>query len=44
MTKTTCVAAGSCMGITMCTNDMECPAGQHCTPFGKAGNQVGGCM
>jgi hypothetical protein len=44
MTHTTCVATGMCTGITMCTSDGECPNGQHCTPFSKAGNQVGGCM
>ncbi len=44
MTGTTCVAAGGCTGITICTADAECPTGQHCTPFTKAGNQVGGCM
>jgi hypothetical protein len=43
MTKTQCVATGACTGIVMCTSDTECPSGQHCTPFGKAGNQVGGC-
>jgi len=44
MTGTKCQAAGSCVGIQMCTSDGECPAGKTCTPFGKAGNQVGGCM
>jgi Cys-rich repeat protein len=44
MTQTTCVAAGSCAGIVMCTSDSECPSGQKCTAFSKAGNQVGGCM
>jgi len=44
MTSTSCVASGSCTGIVMCTSDSECPSGQHCTPFRKAGNQVGGCM
>ena len=45
MTGTTCVATGGCAGgITMCTSDGECPSGQHCTPFSKAGAQVGGCM
>ena len=45
MTGTTCVATGGCSGgITMCTSDDECPTGQHCTPFSKAGAQVGGCM
>jgi hypothetical protein len=28
----------------MCTSTSECPTGQTCTPFEKAGNQVGGCM
>src|SRR5262249_7813921 len=44
MHNTICVAAGTCTGIIMCTSDGECPSGQKCTPFGKAGNQVGGCM
>jgi len=44
MTKTVCVAAGACTGITMCTSTSECPTGMTCTPFGKAGNDVGGCM
>lgn len=44
MHNTTCVAAGACTGIIMCTSDGECPSGQHCTPFAKAGAQVGGCM
>jgi hypothetical protein len=44
MIGTKCQAAGSCTGIQMCTSDGECPAGKTCTPFGKAGNQVGGCM
>jgi hypothetical protein len=44
MTGTTCVAAGACTGIVMCTSNAECPSGQTCTPFGKAGAQVGGCM
>jgi hypothetical protein len=45
MTHTTCVAAGACTGIIMCTSDSECPAATPtCTPFGKAGNAVGGCM
>ncbi len=44
MTGTACVAAGSCTGITLCTSDSECPSGMTCTPFGKAGNDVGGCM
>jgi hypothetical protein len=30
--------------IVMCTNDTECPTGQHCTPFRTHGAQVGGCM
>jgi hypothetical protein len=45
MTGTACVATGGCAGgIIMCTSDAQCPAGQTCTPFRKAGNQVGGCM
>lgn len=44
MKNTLCVAAGACTGIVMCTSDSECTAPQKCTPFGKAGNQVGGCM
>jgi hypothetical protein len=44
MTHTACVAAGQCSGIIMCTSDGECPNGQHCITFSKAGNQVGGCM
>ena len=44
MTGTACVAAGTCAGITICTSDAECPGGMKCTPFGKAGNQMGGCM
>ena len=45
MTHTACVAAGACTGgIVMCTSDSECTAPQKCTPFSKAGNQVGGCM
>jgi hypothetical protein len=44
MTGTTCVLAGTCNGIQMCTSDAECPAGKTCTPFTKSGNQVGGCM
>ncbi len=44
MKNTTCVAAGACTGIVMCTSDGECPTGQKCTAFGKAGAQVGGCM
>jgi hypothetical protein len=44
MTGTSCVAAGQCNGIIMCTNSNECPNNMTCTPFSKAGNQVGGCM
>jgi hypothetical protein len=44
MKSTVCVAAGSCTGVTMCTSTAECPTGQTCTAFVKAGNQVGGCM
>lgn len=44
MIGTKCMAAGSCPGIKMCTADTECTSPQKCTPFGKAGNQVGGCM
>jgi len=39
--------AASCQAgteITMCTNDTECPTGQHCIPFRTHGAQVGGCM
>jgi hypothetical protein len=44
MKGTACVAAGSCTGIILCTSSAECPAATpKCTPFGKAGNQVGGC-
>ena len=45
MIGTACVAAGACTNsIKMCTSDAECTAPMKCTPFGKAGNQVGGCM
>jgi hypothetical protein len=51
MTYTACLPAAQCpnagnMGnIILCTSDSECPsATPTCTPFGKAGNQVGGCM
>jgi hypothetical protein len=45
MTHTACVANfAACSGIVMCTNSSECPNGQMCIPFSKAGNQVGGCM
>jgi len=44
MKNTICVASGQCAGITMCTSDSECTSPMKCTPFGKAGNQVGGCM
>ncbi len=45
MKNTVCVASqAACSGIIMCTNNNECPSGQTCTPFSKAGNQVGGCM
>jgi hypothetical protein len=43
MTGTTCKAACAPTDITMCTSDGECAAGKTCIPFGKAGNQVGGC-
>jgi hypothetical protein len=39
----TCVAAGSCTGIQLCTSDSECPTGKTCVPFRSKGNQVGGC-
>jgi hypothetical protein len=44
MTSTTCVAAGGCTGLQMCTSTAECPSGKTCTPFRQAGNDVGGCM
>ncbi len=45
MTKTQCMAAASCTGMIMCTSNDECPASQPtCTPFKKAGNQVGACQ
>ena len=44
MIGTQCVAQGACTSIVMCTSDDECPSGKTCTPFGKAGAQVGGCM
>jgi hypothetical protein len=45
MNGTTCVPTGACAGIILCTSNAECPAGlPTCTPFEKAGNQVGGCM
>lgn len=40
---TQCVAAGTCMGIQMCTSDSECPSGKTCVPFATKGNAVGGC-
>jgi hypothetical protein len=43
-TGTHCASACASGEITMCTNDNECPAGQHCTPFKTHGNQVGACQ
>jgi hypothetical protein len=28
----------------MCNADSQCPMGKTCTPFAKAGNQVGSCQ
>lgn len=43
--STSCAPGPTCAaGIQMCTSDGECPKGMKCTPFGKAGNQLGGCM
>jgi hypothetical protein len=51
MTHTSCTTAAACPNagntgnIVLCTSNSECPsATPTCTPFGKAGNQVGGCM
>lgn len=45
MHHTACVAAGSCTGIQICTSNSECPSAHPtCTPFSKAGNQVGACQ
>jgi hypothetical protein len=44
MTKTTCVAKGSCTGFTLCTSTSECPSGKTCTALEKAGNQIGSCQ
>jgi hypothetical protein len=45
MKSAACVAAGTCTGIILCTSNSECPAAHPtCTPFSKAGNDVGGCM
>lgn len=48
-TGTSCVKPdmGGCpagAGILICTSDAECPKNMKCTPFGKGGNQLGGCM
>jgi hypothetical protein len=43
MTGTVCASPGACTGIVMCTTPKECPAGQNCNPFVRAGNAVGGC-
>lgn len=46
MTATACVAnEAACSGIILCTSNAECPSDKPtCTPFSKAGSQVGGCM
>ncbi len=49
MSKATCVAKGTCTTILMCNeknataNPVQCPAGKDCTPFSKAGHQLGAC-
>lgn len=45
MNKTQCMTAAACTGMILCTNNSECPAATPtCTPFKKAGNQVGACQ
>jgi hypothetical protein len=44
MKQTKCVPQGTCAAILMCNADSQCPMGKTCTPFAKAGNQVGSCQ
>ena len=43
MTGTLCAKSCDATSIQICTSDAQCGAGKTCIPFGKSGNQVGGC-